>query len=420
MDCPAAFQVLSNRRHCPVMFNKIIIVSHIVLYPVRQKLKSIRTYRNFKRFLRFFHLIYKILRDTKADRSVKITVVYGLCAYYNWCMQEVLAHVYRGEAIESRHFGSIVVVDNTGKILYYAGDPELVTYTRSSLKPFQAVPLIETGGFDQFGFDSRGLAIMCGSHSGSSLHTEQVEKNLARGGFDEGFLQCGTHPPLDYKYQDILPHKGENFTPIQHNCSGKHSGQLALAKYLDCDPKRYLDPDYEPQKLVRKTVSEICEIPESEMKPGTDGCSLPNYAFPIRNLALGFANIATLKAKDEKREKAFRRITEAMQAYKIMVSGEKRSDLYLMQALPKEIICKLGGEAVQGVSLITKGWGMALKIADGGFRVLGTVVVEALRQLGVLTDDRLKAVEPIIRPKLYNNRNLHIGHIEPAFKLKKA
>jgi L-asparaginase II len=352
------------------------------------------------------------------SKSSKITVDPVASCYYTYAVQEVLAEVHRGEAVESVHYGSIVVVDNSGQILYYAGDPNLISFTRSSLKPFQATPLVEMEGLEKYGFDLKALAIMCGSHAGTCAHTEQVEKNLATLGLDESYLQCGSHPPLYYTSDNIFPRREEEFTPIQHNCSGKHSGQLALTKMLGCDLSRYLDADYDPQKLVKQAVSEICEIPFEQMKPGTDGCSLPNYAFPIRNLALGFANIGTLKAKNQRRELAFQKIIKAIQTYPIMVSGENRSDHYLMQALPNEIICKLGGEAIQGVSILTKKWGMAVKIADGNFRALGPVVVEALRQLNVLPDSRLNYVERLVQPRVYNNRNIQIGFIKSVFKLK--
>ena len=113
-------------------------------------------------------------------------------------------------------------------------------------------------------------------------------------------------------------------------------------------------------------------------------------------------------------------IIKAMQTHPILVSGDKRSDYLIQQALPTEVICKLGGESIQGVALIKQGWGMAVKIADGNFRALGPVVVEALRQLEVLPDSRLDYVKPLIRPEIRNNRDLVTGHIQPVFKLKKA
>ena len=128
-------------------------------------------------------------------------------------MLEVLAEVYRGDSIESIHYGSIVVVDNNGRVVYYAGDPEFATYTRSALKPMQVVPFLESGGFEHFGFDLTALAIMCGSHAGSELHVSQVSSNLAKIGLDESYLLCGTHPPIEYASQGILPRRRGDLQP---------------------------------------------------------------------------------------------------------------------------------------------------------------------------------------------------------------
>ena len=335
-------------------------------------------------------------------------------------VQEVLAKVYRGEAVESTHFGSIAVVNPEGELLYYAGDPRLSTFTRSALKPFQATALIERGGLERFGFSQKGLAIMCGSHSGSEEHVGQVRENLEKINLDESFLQCGTHPPIDYRSFDILPRREETFIPVQHNCSGKHSGLLALALLLNEDPKRYPEFDSQVQHIIYELVSEVFDVPADQLIWAIDGCSIPNCAMTIDKFALGWARLASRTTDKPERKDAFEKVIAAMQAYPLMVSGERRSDYYLMQALPKEIVCKLGGEAIQGVALLDQGWGVAVKIADGGFRALAPVVVEVLRQLEVLPDDRLEHVERLIRPRIYNNRKLLVGHIEPAFRLKQA
>jgi len=175
-------------------------------------------------------------------------------------MHEIVAEVYRAETVESVHYGSLVVVDNNGKVLYYAGDPDLLIYTRSALKPFQAVPLVEKGGLEKFGFSLKSLAIMCGSHAGTELHVKQVQENLDKIGLDESYLYCGTHPPIYYTAQNILPRRDEIFTPIQHNCSGKHSGLLALSLLLGDDPGKYMRQDSETQKVVFQAVADICEI----------------------------------------------------------------------------------------------------------------------------------------------------------------
>ncbi len=333
---------------------------------------------------------------------------------------EALAHTTRGDGIESVHYGSIVVTDNKGNVLYYVGDPEMFTFTRSSAKPIQAVPVYESGAVDHFGFTVSGQAILCGSHNGSERHVAQAKENLDKIGLDESYLKCGIHPPSEYRIRNILPRREETFSPLQHNCSGKHSGQLALALQMNCDPARYLEFDYDVQQRVFETVCQIYEMKPGDVKIGTDGCSLPNFGMPLRNMAIAFANIITGKTSIAGHEKVFERIVTAIQTDPFMVSGDGRFDLALMQALPNEIICKVGGEAVECVGIAEKGWGLAAKVSDGNVRGLYPAVVEALRQLEILPEDRLSFVEDFVMPKLRNYRDIHYGDVVPCFKLKKA
>ena len=324
---------------------------------------------------------------------------------------EPLAHTTRGNGIESVHYGSIVVTDNRGNILYYAGDPEVVTFTRSSAKPIQAIPVFESGAVDRFGFTVSGQAILCGSHNGSERHVAQVKENLDKIGLDESYLKCGVHPPSEYRIKGILPRRDEVFSPLQHNCSGKHSGQLALTLQMGCDLARYLEFDYDVQQKVFKTVCEVYEMNPSEVKIGIDGCSLPNFSMPLRNMALAFANIITGKTSVSGRKEVFGRIVHAIQTYPYMISGEGRFDLALMEALPGKIICKVGGEAVECVGISERGWGLAAKISDGNTRALYPAVIEVLRQLEILPDDRLSYLQEFVRPKLYNYRKIHYGDV---------
>jgi len=333
---------------------------------------------------------------------------------------EPLAHTTRGNGIESIHYGSIAVTDNEGKLVYYAGDPEAFTFTRSSAKFVQAVPVFESGAVDKYGFTLEGQAIMCGSHNGSPRHAAQTKENLDKIGLDETYLQCGVHPPSEYKIKNILPRREEEFSPLQHNCSGKHSGQLALALQMGCDPKRYMEFDYDVQQRVFKTICEVYEVEPSSVKIGIDGCSLPNFGMPLKNMAIAFANIITGKTDVPGRKEVFSRIVNAIQTHPFMVSGEGRFDLALMEALPGQIICKVGGEAVECVGIAKTGWGLAAKVSDGNVRGLYPAVVEAMRQMDLLPDDRLEYVKEFVKPKLKNYRDIHYGDVIPCFKLKKA
>ncbi len=333
---------------------------------------------------------------------------------------EPLAHTTRGNGIESVHYGSIAVTDNTGRVVYYAGDPHVVTFTRSSAKSIQVIPVYESGAIDDFGITIPGQAIMCGSHAGQDRHAAQTKENLDKIGLDESYLKCGVHPPGYYRVTGQLPRREEVFSPLQHNCSGKHSGQLALALKMNCDPKRYLEFDYDVQQRVFKTVCEVYEVNPEDVRIGTDGCSLPNFGMPLSNMALAFANIITGKTDIPGREEVFHRIVSAVQQEPFMVSGDGRFDLALMDALPGEIICKVGGEAVECVGIAEQGWGLAAKISDGNFRALYPVVVEALKQLDILKDEHMIFLKEFEKPALKNYRDIHYGDIVPCFELKKA
>lgn len=327
--------------------------------------------------------------------------------------------INRGETIEATHYASIAVIDSTGNVTNHLGDPELVTMTRSSIKPFQLVPLVATGAADEFGFSNPNLSIMAGSHSGTDEHIRVVQSNLQKAGNEASMLRCGSHWPLGMQVDSKYPSNGEDKDPLRHNCSGKHSGFLALARFLGMQPERYLDPDSEVQRLVRKTLSEICEYPEEQMHLGTDGCSAPNYPLPLRNLALGFMKLATQTGNTSRTQKALSRIREAMSEFPLLYSGEGRYDYNLMRSFPWNVICKGGAEALQAIGFADPAIGIAIKVHDGNARGLGTICLEVLKQLGIVKNmDDFPHLKQYDMPEVRNNMGLVTGHMTPVFQLK--
>src|SRR3990172_967488 len=188
-------------------------------------------------------------------------------------MPEILAKVYRGDTVESVHYGSVAVVDSKGRLIYSAGDPKFFTYLRSSAKPFQTIPVIESGTAENFDFSTKELAIVSGSHNGEKIHVDTVKKILKKVGLSEKYLKCGTHTPLYYTAKNITPKSTQKFSVLQHNCSGKHSGMLAVSKYKSFNPRNYIDPEHPVQRMILKAVAEVCDYPENKIKIGIDGCS---------------------------------------------------------------------------------------------------------------------------------------------------
>lgn len=335
-------------------------------------------------------------------------------------MHEIVANVYRGEGLESAHHGTIAVMDTHGRLTHYVGDVEFRTQARSEAKPFQQIPLLRTGAADHFGFSDKQLAVMCGSHTGTPEHLKVVTSNLAAAGLDESNLLCGIHPPLHYTVENRLPRAGETFSPLQHNCSGKHSGFLALARFLQEDVSRYLDPGSKTQQLVLDAVSEMYAYPRDQITIGIDGCSAPVFGMPLKQAAIAFARLANGIAKDDKTRHVLRRIKTAMTTYPEMVSGPGRFDLALARTFPGNVVNKVGAEGIEGIGFSDPPLGIAVKILDGNPRALYPVVMEVLRQLGLLEGVDLTHLQPFINPDVTNWRKLIVGRIVADFELKKA
>ena len=178
---------------------------------------------------------------------------------------QTLTRVYRGPHVESFHTGSIAVVDSRGRLLAFAGDPALPTSLRSSAKPFQAIPLLEYGGIEEFELSGEEIALTCASHGGEPLHVSTAAAMLRKGEFDETDLLCGAHPPYDDKAAAELRASGEEPSPLHNNCSGKHAGMLLATRVMDVPSSRYIDPDHPIQVLMHSTLAEFAGILSDEI-----------------------------------------------------------------------------------------------------------------------------------------------------------
>ena len=327
-----------------------------------------------------------------------------------------LAEVLRGTAVESVHFGAVAVVDRSGNVLRAAGDPYTLAYTRSSLKPLQALPFTAQGGVERFGFSKAQVALMCASHSGEPRHVEAVADMLARCGRASTDLQCGTHPPGFYDARGELP-PPPPYSTLAHNCSGKHSGMLAYCVQHGHPVGDYLAFDHPLQQAIRRAVSTFTGVAADRLVAGIDGCSAPNYAVPLASLATAFARLATADV-DPDYGMAPRMLADAMMAHPEMVSGEFRSDLALMQAGRGDWVTKIGAEGVQAIGIRSHGLGIAIKVADGQKRGLYPAIVAVLEALGVVDAAARQVLEPWARRTVRNYRGLATGEIRPAVVLR--
>lgn len=331
------------------------------------------------------------------------------------------AIVRRGTAAQDAwHFAAIAVVDGTGRLTHALGDPEVLTFPRSAIKPFQALPLLSTGAADALGLDSEELALTAASHDGSDVHRAVAARLLAKAGASAAELQCGAHWPIGMRAAERYPAHGEERDPLRHNCSGKHAGWLALARALGTPPAAYLEPAGAVQQVVRAAVAAACEVDPDTMTAATDGCSAPAYAFPLAALARGAMKLATRGPAGGSLDGALARIRTAMQAHPGLVSGPTRFDNQLAAAFGTRVVAKGGAEAVQALGWADPPLGIAVKILDGSERALAPVCLETMRQLGLWSGTPPAPLAERVRPVVRNHRGTETGVIEAAFSLVSA
>ncbi|HXX82388.1 MAG TPA: asparaginase [Casimicrobiaceae bacterium] len=328
-----------------------------------------------------------------------------------------LARATRGDAVDSVHYGSVAVVDGEGRLLFAAGDPHYLTTTRSALKPLQALPFTAAGGIERFGYSLPQVALLCASHSGEPRHVEAVEDMLRRARCSAEDLQCGVHPPLYYTAHEELPPAGAKFSPLHHNCSGKHAGMLAYCRLCGLPSESYLAFDHPLQRAIRQAVAHLTGVQESALVAGIDGCSAPNYAVPLDRLAFAYARMASGR-EDPRYGNAPAMLAAAMTAHPEMVSGEKRNDLILMRAGRGDWVTKVGAEGVQGIGVLSKGWGVAVKVVDGNARGLHPATVAVLDQLGLLDPAQRTELSEWGAPAVRNYRGIITGRVEPVVTLE--
>ena len=324
----------------------------------------------------------------------------------------VVVEVSRGGMVESRHRGTVAVVDTDGRVVRGCGDPELAVYGRSAIKPLQALAMVESGAAESFGHDR--LALACASHGGETAHVRLVRGWLGDLGLSPGHLECGPHLPSHEPSAAALVRAGEKPGPEHNNCSGKHTGFLTLARHIGANMRGYVAFSHPVQQLVLGILEQMTGLELSDAPRGLDGCGIPVISMPLGNMALAMARLADPADQPERRRRAAHRILSAMTARPWLVAGTGRSCTRIMMAAPGRVVVKTGAEGVYCAALPEHGLGIALKIEDGSGRAGAVLLVEVLRRLGVLEDRELTGLADVSQPAVYNRRGEETGRIRPA------
>lgn len=344
----------------------------------------------------------------------------------NHCAAEPLVEITRGPIGESWHRGFIAAVSGTGELIAALGNTGIRTWYRSAAKPLQTIPILTSGVGEHFHFTDKELAVISASHSGEDVHLEVVGSILKKADLSESDLLCGAHAPFDEAAAAKLIAENRHPRSLHNNCSGKHAGMLALAKFLGEPTVDYIHPEHAVQRIIRGVIAQFADVSAEDITIAIDGCSAPVFGVSILAMARSYARLVGVHHTDlaQKFGEAAERVVNAMTEFPELVGGTSgRLDTDLMRVAAGQILSKVGAEGVQllGVKPCPRfptGLGIAIKIEDGDTRrARDPVVIETLRQLGLLDGEQLVQLSRYSRATVFNHRKIEVGEVRTCFKL---
>jgi L-asparaginase II len=347
-------------------------------------------------------------------------------ARYSGAMNPVLVEALRGSAVESAHRGALAIVDADGALLTALGDIDRPVFPRSAVKVLQALPLVASGAADALGLTDAELALACASHGGEALHAQTAAAMLMKAGLDVGALECGAHWPYNETAARALAAHHEAPSALHNNCSGKHGGFLCLACALHggkADLQRfargYVGPEHPVMREVTAALQAATGHDLAAAPRGTDGCSIPTFAIPLRALALAFARVGTGAGLSAEHARAAKRLRGAVAKAPFMVAGSGRFDSRVMERLGERVFCKVGAEGVYCAALPERGLGVAIKCDDGNTARAAEVVMAALIEALVALDDADAAfMRALSDAPIVNWNGIEVGRLRAAAALR--
>lgn len=323
----------------------------------------------------------------------------------------ILAEAVRGNWVENRHRGAFVVIDAEGRVIASAGDIERPVFPRSAVKSMQALAIFDRHAVERFHHSSEELALACASHHGEDDHVTNVANFLGRMGLSVSDLECGAHQPTNGAAREALRERHEEPSALHNNCSGKHAGMLSVALAMGVPTADYVKREHDVQRAVRAAVELVIGQDLTEDRCGTDGCSIPTWAAPVRAWAQGFAKMATGKGLDAGHAAGAQALFDAATKHPHLVAGTGHLDTLVMEAFGGRVMQKGGAEGVQCGAIRDKGWGYALKCDDGNMAASQAMVAALLLKFADPDENQRRVLEQFARQPTLNVRKAVVGEV---------
>ncbi|ATP41105.1 asparaginase [Solibacillus sp. R5-41] len=323
---------------------------------------------------------------------------------------------YRGGVLENIHIGQLSCINEAKVEIYSIGQNHEPVYFRSAAKPFQAIPIFLTGAIQKWGITSEESALIMASQRGEIYHQERLQSLLEKLPFKEEQLICAASYPLNEGAKEQYIHEGHQKRKLYHNCAGKHLGFLTACLANGYPLDNYCDIEHPLQQQIKNCIMELSEVVEEQLIIGVDGCGAPNFAIPLRNMAIAYLKLATPNLiENEKLRSAVIQIVDVMNSYPNMIASEN----FICSALLMDpnIVAKGGAQGVYCFSLKKEKLSFVFKIMNGSESPWPLVIANLLEQIDYANKETIENVKAIHSTHIKNDAGDVVGEIVSSIQL---
>ena len=325
-------------------------------------------------------------------------------------------HITRAHILESIHEAKCIVKNIEYKTLFSTNHDKDLTYPRSAMKIFQAIPFIRSNAHKKLKLSNKEIAISCASHCGETKHLNVLNNWINKLTIKKTDLKCGIHNPINAQSSNKLLLSGTNPNQLHNNCAGKHLAMISGCLSNKFDINNYTNLNHPYQKLISTTLEDLNEYKIAKKQIGVDGCSAPQYAFPMENLSISLINLIKNYHSNEQYSQEIKILLNAILKYPFLTGGTNRFDTELMRITDGKIFSKGGAEGVLYFAHITKKIAGVIKIKDGNERAIPSVATTVLKKLSLINRLEQQKLSKWHNQKINNHAKLSVGRIFTTLK----
>ena len=320
----------------------------------------------------------------------------------------VIAKEFRNDQLENVHQGIVCIVNENKEVIYQRGNVDHPVFYRSAMKPLQAIPVFTTDIIEQYNLTDEEAALFMASQRGEKYQEDALIRLREKLGIAEERLVCGISYPLNEapKMEYILAKKPKR--RLLHNCAGQHLGYLGYTKVKGLSQEGYERLDHPLQQEILHYVSELSEVPISDIKSGMDGCGVPVHAVPLKNMAISYLKFVRPELiEDQAARDAVIHIGDIMNAHPNIIASHDFICSVLLK--DKNIIAKGGAQGVYCLSLREEKISIALKVLSGTELLWPLLVAEILKNLNYKNEETIHNLLRLKPDTILNDDGIIVG-----------